>query len=139
VKVLVDSGVWIDWFADRQTLQTTALTGFVASKRELLVGDLVLTEVLQGTRDARDFAQKHARLGAFEQVAVVDPVVAVGAARLYQRLRTRGITVRKTIDTLIAARCILGGIPLLFADRDYDPFVDHCGLRSALHIAPGQN
>jgi hypothetical protein len=139
VKVLVDSGVWIDWFADRQTLQTAALTSFVASKRELLVGDLVLTEVLQGTRNARDFARKQAQLGAFEQVAIVDPAVAVEAARFYQRLRTHGVTVRKTIDTLIAARCILDSIPLLFADRDYDPFVENCGLRSALHLAPGQS
>lgn len=51
---------------------------------------------------------------------------------MYQILRGRGITIRKTIDTLIATRCILDDIPLLYSDRDFDPFVAHLGLKSAL-------
>ena len=58
--------------------------------------------------------------------------VAVAAAAYFRQLRGMGVTPRKTIDTLIATRCILDNIPLLFADRDFQPFVDHLGLRSAL-------
>ena len=130
--ILVDSSVWIDRFADRDTLQTRAATAFLLAERPLLVGDLILTEVLQGTRDDRQFARLQAILSAYDQLTIVDPRIAVQAARLYQRLRARGVTIRKTIDTLIATRCILDNIPLLYSDRDFDPFVEHLGLRSAL-------
>ena len=53
------------------------------------------------------------------------------AARNFRSLRARGVTVRKAIDTLIATRCIHDGLPLLFSDRDFEPFVEHLGLRSA--------
>ena len=139
MKILVDTSVWIDLFSGSQTLQTVALTSFVTNGRCLLVGDLVLTEVLQGTRNDRDLAQKLAQLEAFEHLTITDERVAVEAARNYHDLRGRGITVRKTIDTLIATRCILDGIPLLYADRDFDPFVQHLGLRSALDLTFGLN
>jgi predicted nucleic acid-binding protein len=99
---------------------------------DVAVGDLTLTEVLQGTRGSAHFDRTWARLRLFEQVAIVDRDCAVHAARNYQHLRARGITVRKTIDTLIATRCILDSIPLLYSDRDFDPFVEHLGLISAL-------
>lgn len=100
--VLVDSSVWIDSFGQRETLETRALAAITHSDDQLVVGDLILTEVLQGTRDRRDFKLKETRLGAFDQLMIVDRRVPVQAARHYQQLRARGITVRKTIDTLIA-------------------------------------
>ena len=65
-------------------------------------------------------------------VNVCDPDLALQAADNYRFLRARGHTVRKTIDTLIATRCIVDGLMLLYSDRDFDPFVAHLGLRSAL-------
>ena len=73
----------------------------------------------------------------FELRNICDHRVAIEAACNYRALRSRGITVRKTIDTLIATRCILDGLPLLYSDRDFDPFVEHLGLRSALDPAAG--
>lgn len=130
--ILIDSSVWIDLFAGRRTRQTEELGRLVRRKERLAIADLVLTEVLQGTRDERDLQLKLSRLGEFDQFAVVDARVAVESACNYQRLRALGRTPRKTIDTLIATRCILDNIPLLFADRDFQPFVDHLNLRSAL-------
>ncbi|MFK3888177.1 PIN domain-containing protein [Sphingomonas sp. NPDC079357] len=132
MNVFVDTSVWIDLFADRDTLQIRALREITARADRLLVGDLVLTEVLQGTRDRRDFERKRARLVLFDRLAVVSEPVAIQAARNYQTLRALGITIRKTIDTLIATRCIIDDIPLLYSDRDFDPFVEHLGLRSAM-------
>lgn len=132
MRVVVDSSVWIDLLADRRTPQTDIGRRLIARGERLMVGDLVLTEILQGTRDTQDLARKLARLSLFDQIAIVDRPVAIEAARLFQQLRTRGITPRKTIDTLIATRCIVDKLPLLYSDRDFDPFVTHLGLRSAL-------
>ena len=137
--IVVDSSIWIDWFADKQTIQTTALRRFIVDKHVVLVGDLVLTEVMQGARHDRFFREAAARLSVFEQLAIVDHRVAITAARNYRLLRARGITIRKTIDTLIATRCILDSLPLLYSDRDFDPFVEHLGLIPALGAAPGVN
>ena len=132
MTVLIDSSVWVDLFADRQTLQTLLGRRLIAGEEQGLFGDLVLTEILQGTRDSRDFDRKLARLALFDPIMIVDREVAIRAARNYQHLRGLGITIRKTIDTLIATRCILDNIALLYSDRHYDPFVAHLGLRSAL-------
>ena len=132
MSILVDTSVWIDLFAGRDTPQTTLGRRLIASKERLLVGDLVLVEVLQGTRSQRDLARKLALMSSYDQMSIASPRIATQAARNFQHLRSLGITVRKTIDTLIATRCILDNIPLLFADRDFLPFVEHLDLRSAL-------
>lgn len=136
---LVDSSVWIDLFSGRETLETGALIDITRRGGRLLVGDLVLAEVLQGTRDDRDFTTTLARMMMFDRVSIASPALAVRAARNYRHLRGLGITVRKTIDTLIATRCILDGLPLLYRDRDFDPFVEHLGLRSAMATPTGVN
>lgn len=130
--ILVDSSVWIDKLSNRKTPQTVALERFIVAEQDLGVGDLMLAEVLQGTRDLRAYATARALLAEFDAVQISDHVVAEAAARNFQVLRARGITVRKTIDTLIATRCILDDMPLLYRDRDFEPFVQHLGLRSAL-------
>jgi len=137
MTILVDSSVWIDLLNGRDTPQTATGRRLLSRERTLAVGDLVLTEVLQGTRDERDYAYKRAWLDSFDQVTIVDRNVAIAAARNYRYLRGLGITIRKTIDTLIATRCILDAIPLLYSDRDYDPFVQHLGLCSAMNLDPG--
>jgi predicted nucleic acid-binding protein len=134
--ILVDSSVWIDFLRSRSTLQTIAVRNLTAARHRLGIGDLMLMEVLQGARSATEFERAAAFLDAFQPVVVGDHAVSRQAARHYRTLRTLGITIRKTIDTLIATRCILDGIPLLYSDRDFDPFVRHLGLRSALDL-PG--
>lgn len=126
--VVVDSSVWIDFFNGRRTVETDALDDLLG-RRELIVGDLILVEVLQGFRLDRDFRQARRLLGAFPIVPMVGPTLAVRAAENYRRLRRRGVTVRKTIDVLIATYCISRRLPLLHADSDFDPMVRHLGLR----------
>jgi predicted nucleic acid-binding protein len=134
VTILIDTSVWIDLFADRHTLETDKARRLISEGERIVVGDLILVEVLQGTRDEKDCARKLIQLDAFDAMTIVDRTVAVEAARNYQALRAIGITIRKTIDTLIATRCIRDGIPLLHSDRDFDPFVAHLGLRNALDL-----
>ena len=132
--ILIDSSVWIDKLAGRRTVQTELLETFIQAEQDVGVGDLMLVEVLQGTRDARAYRYAEALLTEFDMVQISNHRVAVEAARHYRHLRGLGITIRKTIDTLIATRCILDRLPLLYSDRDFDPFVQHLGLRSALTL-----
>ena len=129
--ILADSSVWIDFFRNLDTPQTRLLEQGIRTQ-SIAMGDLVLTEVLQGTRDRHDLSRTLARLSTLDVIRIVDEEVAIGAARNFQLLRSRGITPRKTIDTLIATRCIVDDIPLLYSDRDFNPFVRHLGLRSAM-------
>ncbi len=136
--ILVDTSVWLDFFADRPTLQVALLAEKI-DLGEVIVGDLMLMEMLQGCRTDRQFGEIQRITAAFDHVAICDRYTAVEAARNYRLLRDRGITIRKTIDTLIATRCILDRLPLLYSDRDFDPFVQHLGLRSAMDLPTGVN
>ena len=130
--ILVDSSVWIDVLAYRDNPQSNRFRDLLATRQVLGIADLVAVEVLQGTRSEADFSATAATLDTFPALPVMSPQVVKQAARHYRDLRARGITIRKTIDTLIATRCILDNLPLLYRDRDFDPFVQHLGLRSAL-------
>jgi predicted nucleic acid-binding protein len=129
--ILVDSSVWIDFLRGIRTEQSLYLRA-ILDRARIAIGDLVLAEVLQGCDSERDFEFVLAYLSRLQQVVVSNREVAVEAARNYRSLRGRGITIRKTIDALIATRCIMDGLPLLYSDRDFDPFVQHLGLRSAM-------
>ncbi len=126
--ILVDSSVWIDYLRGAATPQTDKLDTLLGSA-PVLMGDLVLTEVLQGCGTDREFNDVRRALEAFELVTIGGADVAAEAARNYRRLRALGVTVRKTVDTLIATRCLVSGYELLHADRDFEPFAQHLGLR----------
>ena len=129
--ILVDSSVWIDFFRGTATPQADRLQALLGGQ-ELLVADLVLVEVLQGYGRESDFATALDLMSRMEAVTVGGAEVAVAAARHFGFLRAKGITVRKTIDCLIATRCIMDRHALLYSDRDFDPFVAHLGLVSAM-------
>jgi hypothetical protein len=129
--ILVDSSVWIDYFRGTGTREADKLDGLLGNE-PLAIGDLILTEVLQGLVDDTDFNQALALLRSLTMIELGGHNTAVQAARNSCRLRALGITVRKTIDTVIATRCIEDNLALLYSDRDFDPFVKHLGLRSAL-------
>jgi predicted nucleic acid-binding protein len=128
--ILVDSSVWIDYFRGTSTPQTETLDALLGSE-PVVTGDLILTEVLQGFASERDFNIARKLLTSLDIVNLAGRDIAIQAARNFRALRALGITVRKTIDTVIATRCIESGFMLLYSDKDFDPFVQHLGLRSA--------
>jgi len=132
--ILVDSSVWIDFFRGTPTPQVELLDALLGTE-PLAIGDLILAEVLQGFRSDRDFNQARQLLLTFEMVNIVDTQTAIQAAKNFRALRTKGITVRKTIDTLIATCCLQKGHILLHSDRDFEPFATYLGLRVAYHGA----
>jgi len=129
--ILVDSSVWIDYFRGTATPQAEKLDSLLGNE-PIATGDLILTEVLQGLISDRDFNQARKLMTSLVIVDLVGQALAIQAAKNFRVLRSLGITMRKTIDTVIATRCIESGLPLLYSDRDFEPFVKHLGLRSAL-------
>jgi predicted nucleic acid-binding protein len=126
--ILVDSSVWIDFFRNKPTLQAEWLDRNLGVEG-LVVGDLILAEVLQGFKEDKGFNDAKRLLGQLEQVNVGGSDLAIDAARNYRRLRALGVTVRGTIDVLIATRCVTNGLRLLHSDRDFDAFEKYLGLR----------
>jgi predicted nucleic acid-binding protein len=129
--ILVDSSVWIDYFRGTNTPETDRLDALLGVE-PVATGDLVLAEVLQGFSSEQDFNQGNKLLTSLPIIGLVGAEIAIQAARNYRTLRGLGITIRKTIDTLIATSCIENQLTLLYSDIDFDPFVEHLGLRSAL-------
>jgi hypothetical protein len=125
--ILVDSSVWIDYFNGQATREALLLDDLL-QREPLLTGDLILAEVLQGFRNDSDFhrARRLMDLLAYRDMAGRD--VAQTAVQNYRLLRSRGITVRKTIDLLIGSFCIRNRITLLHSERDFLPMSRHCGL-----------
>jgi len=126
--ILVDTSVWIDYFRGTRTGRTDKLDALLGTE-PLAIGDLILTEVLQGFTTDRAFDRARALLATLDFVVLGGTDVAVEAARNFRRLRAVGVTPRKTIDTVIATRCLVSGLQLLHDDRDFDDFERHLGLR----------
>lgn len=128
--ILVDSSVWIEYFKGTITTQTEMLDGLL-DQQPLAIGDLILTEVLQGFNRDRDFNHARKMLTSLMVVELGGQEIAIQAAKNFRALRKLGVTVRKTINTVIATRCIESGYELLHNDRDFDPFAEYLGLRVA--------
>lgn len=126
--LVVDSTVWIDYFNGVENPQTDYLHAIV-DKTPILIGDLILAEVLQGFRDDADFEKARRALGGYTQAGMVNPDLALQSAHNYRMLRRSGVTVRKTMDSLIATFCIENEHDLLHNDSDFDGYEKHLGLQ----------
>jgi len=127
--ILVDSSVWIDHLNNVATEPVRRLRELIPSI-PLLIGDLIMCEVLQGLRSEREARLVERGLRWFEAVSLLDPELAVQAAANYRLLRSRGHTIRKTIDIIIGTFCIARGHVLLHDDRDFEPMVQFLGLQT---------
>lgn len=125
--ILVDSSVWVHYFRGTITPQTDKLD-LILGNEPLAIGDLILAEVLQGFDGERDFKAVQRLLTSLLIVEMAGREIAIQAAKNYRVLRRRGVTIRKTINTIIATRCIESGYDLLHSDRDFDPFALYLGL-----------
>ena len=126
--IMVDSSVWIDYFNGNSTWQTNLLDNLLSST-PIIMGDLIFTEILQGFRYDKEYKAAKSYLDElpFRQMGGYN--VAVKSANIYRELRKQGITVRKTLDVIIATFCIIEGLTLLHDDRDFDPISTHFLLK----------
>ena len=128
--IVVDSSVWIDFFHGVSTPEVELLDGLLGVT-PLAIGDLILVEVMQGFRTDQDVATARQLFRSLALLPMLGGSNAWKAAENVRQLRRKGITVRKTIDGIIATACIEANLPLLFSDRDFQPYVDHLGLEVA--------
>ena len=129
--IFVDSSVWVDYFNGRSSAETNYLDELLG-KEPIVVGDLVLIEVLQGFRRDSDYNTAKKLLTSLEVFTLGGQEIAIKSAANFRLLRKKGITVRKTIDVLIATFCIERELSLLHSDKDFDPFHEYLNLGKAL-------
>lgn len=125
--IIVDSNVWIDYFNGRDTPETNKLDRLLEIE-SIGIGDVILTEVLQGFRDDRDYLTAKQVLTSLTVFNMLGAEIAIKSADNFRILRKQGITVRKTNDVIIATFCIENNHSLLFADKDFLPFVNYLSL-----------
>ena len=130
MSLVVDSSVWIDFFNGRRTNETIRLDAYLGNER-IIVGDLVRCEVLRGFRHTTDARRADQLLDLCEPATFGGHHIARRAAHHYRTLGTHGVSIRKTIDLLIATWCLEHDMKLLHNDRDFNPMVRHLGLRAA--------
>jgi len=126
--ILVDSSVWIDYFNGRKTAKTDWLDSALGNE-QIIVGDLIMAEVLQGFQSDKDFKTARKLLLAFPFMAMVGQELAIKSALNYRFLRNKGVTVRKTIDVMIGTFCLNYQLKLLHDDRDFDPMEKYLNLK----------
>ena len=129
--IVVDSSVWIDYFTGNDTPEADHLDSLLGQEL-IAIGDLVLTEVLQGFRADKDFRKARDLLLSFHVVNMLDTTIALKSAANFRALRKLGLTVRKTVDSIIATYCIENRLPLLHSEKDFQPFHKHLNLKNAL-------
>ncbi|TDI71572.1 MAG: PIN domain nuclease [Bacteroidetes bacterium] len=127
--IVVDTSVWIDYLNSVSTPQTETLD-LLLGRDVLAIGDLILTEILQGLRPDAQFSRVKQVLLSFVVFEMFGVLRAIRCADRYRTLRKKGITIRRTVDVIIASYCIDEGHTLLFSDKDFIPFVEHFGLKT---------
>jgi predicted nucleic acid-binding protein len=126
--IVVDSSVWIDYFNGKITKQTDLLDSLFGIEL-IVIGDIILTEVLQGFQDDKDFNKARKLFDSLFFSTMLGKELSVKCAQNYRILRKKGVTVRKTIDVIIATFCIANNLPLLHSDKDFTPMVKHLNLK----------
>lgn len=126
--IVVDSSVWIDYFNGKITKQTDLLDSLFGIEL-IVIGDIILTEVLQGFQEDKDFNKARKLFDSLIFRQMLGKELAVKSAENYRILRKKGVTVRKTIDVIIATFCVASDLPLLHSDKDFTTMVKHLNLK----------
>ena len=127
--LLVDTTVWIDFFSSRPLPHAELLEDALKRDEDICICGVILTEVLQGIRDDREYKKTKSHFEALLCLPMNENIF-IKSADIYRHLRQKGITIRNAIDCMIAAIAIKHDIPLLHNDRDYDHIEQHCGLKT---------
>ena len=129
--IIADTSIWIDYFNGADNQYTDALDNGL-TEGIIAIGDIIFLEILQGFKSDKDYNLAKKTLSTLEQYDKRGHKQVSNAANNYRKLRKKGITIRKTNDVVIATFCIDNKMPLLFLDKDFNPFVKHLGLIDGL-------
>lgn len=126
--ILVDTSVWINYFNGVENKQTENLDR-ILSEQSVLVGDIILTEILQGFDSDKEFRLAKQALDPLDCVHLGGKSLAIKAASNFRFLRSKGITIRKTVDMLIGTWCIEHEVELLHNDKDFNQIATQLPLQ----------
>jgi len=126
--VLVDTTVWIDFFAARSLPHVVALEALIEQREDICICGIILTEVLQGIRNDTEY-KKTKDLFNTLVLLPMPYIIFIRSAEIYRILRKKGITIRKSMDCMIASVAIENDIPILHNDKDFSPIENYCGLK----------
>lgn len=126
--ILVDTSVWIDYFNGIENKQTESLDR-ILSEQSVLVGDIILTEILQGFDSDKEYRLAKQALDPLDCVHLGGKSLAIKAASNFRFLRSKGVTIRKTLDLLIGSWCIEHKVELLHNDKDFDQIATQLPLQ----------
>lgn len=129
--IIADTGIWIDYFNGVINPYSNRLDQALQDEQVALT-DIILMEILQGFRSEKEYSRAKTALSALPCFEILGVKNALRYAEYYRTLRKQGITIRKNNDVMIAGFCIVQRIPLLFNDRDFEPFVKYLGLQTVL-------
>ena len=132
--IVVDSSVWVDYFSRSRPAPETEALDQTLGREPILAGDLIVAEVLQGFRTQAQYDEAEELFSTLEYKDMVGWLVAHKSAENFRSLRRRGVTIRKTVDCLIATFCLENDYPLLHCDSDFKPFEQFLGLQNALDV-----
>ena len=125
--IVADTSAWIDYFNGKIAPHTDRLDKDLGMER-IIIGDLIITELLQGFKNNKDYQVARKLIEGLEYRDFVGKEIAIKAADSYRYLRKKGVTVRKTIDVIIATFCVENGFQLIHNDKDFEPFEEYLGL-----------
>lgn len=126
--IVADTSAWIDYFNGIVAPHTDILDSDLQNSR-IIIGDLITAELLQGFKSDKEYHSAKLLIEKLQYQDFVGRKIAIKAADNYRYLRSKGITMRKTVDAIIATFCIENNYPLIHNDRDFDPFEQHLGLK----------
>lgn len=129
--ILVDTSVWVDYLNGNANKFTDALDSALFNG-DVVIGDLIFLEILQGIRSDKDYKRVKTMLSKLDQYEMLGHGAVEKYAENYRYLIKKGVTIRKTTDVIIASFCIDNRLPLLFSDKDFMPFVKSLGLVSVV-------
>lgn len=126
--IVVDTSAWIDYFNGKIAPHTNRLDKDLGKER-VIIGDIIIAELLQGFKIDKDYKIARKLIESLEYRDFIGKEIAIKAADNYRSLRKKGVTIRKTIDAIIATFCIENGYELIHNDKDFDPFEEYLGLK----------
>jgi hypothetical protein len=127
--IVVDTSVWIDVLNEKDSPQALRCVELIERGEPIALTDIVFTEILQGFRSEREARLVEGHMKAFPMLRLDGLEDFALAAQLYRRARRAGVTIRKTLDCLIAAPCVRTGAPILHSDADFDRLAECTSLR----------
>ena len=128
MMVMVDTTVWIDFFSGKSQQHVKILENLITERNDVSICGIILTEILQGIREDTAYKKTKQLLGNLIFLPMQYSSFVL-AAEIYRKLRRKGITIRKTMDCMIAAVAIEHDISLVHNDRDFIPIEKHFGLK----------